>query len=140
MRLPVRSGVSFPCRTSLSVTGVILYVLGFHTRSPLSPLSSPSSVITNCHFAWIMGRTIPSFRQALWLEYRRWKLFRHALDKSDRKLFDETWDLTALYNSAMSYAANPIRIYPILMSMLLHKYQQLKTRRIFIKDLGSRIR
>jgi hypothetical protein len=68
-----------------------------------------------------MGRTIPSFRQALWLEYRRWKLFRHALDKSDRKLFDETWDLTALYNSAMSYAANPIRIYPILMSMLLHK-------------------
>ena len=73
-----------------------------------------------------MGRTIPSFRQAVWLEYRRWKPFRQALDKSDRKLFDEMWELTALYNSAMSYCANPIRIYPILMTMLLHNFLQLK--------------
>jgi hypothetical protein len=32
-----------------------------------------------------MGRTIPSFRIALEMEERRWKPFRNALDKSDRK-------------------------------------------------------
>ncbi len=74
-----------------------------------------------------MGRTIPSFRQAVWIEYREWKPFRQALDKSDRKLFDDMWELTALYNSAISYCANPVRIYPILISMLLHNYQQLKS-------------
>ena len=73
-----------------------------------------------------MGRTIPSFRQAVADEYKEWKSFRRALDKKDRKLFDEMWDLTTLYNSAMSYAANPVRIRPILMSIIFHHYLQLQ--------------
>jgi hypothetical protein len=36
-----------------------------------------------------MGRTIPSFRIALAMEKEEWKPFRNALDKSDRKKFDE---------------------------------------------------
>src|SRR5918911_3171361 len=84
-----------------------------------------------------MGRTIPSFRQAVWLEYRKWKPFRNALDKSDRKLFDEIWELTALYNSAMSYCANPIRIYLILMSMLLYNYQQLTALENSVKEIDN---
>jgi hypothetical protein len=86
-----------------------------------------------------MGRTIPSFRQAVWLEYRKWKPFRQALDKSDRKLFDELWELTALYNSAMSYSAKPIRIHPILMSMLLHNFIQLKDMENEVGQLASTI-
>src|SRR5215211_6017111 len=35
------------------------------------------------------GRTIPSFRIALAMEKEEWKSFRNALDKSDRKKFDE---------------------------------------------------
>lgn len=31
---------------------------------------------------------------------------------------------TALYSFAMSYCANPVRIYPILMNMIFHNYQQ----------------
>ncbi|MDQ4016189.1 MAG: hypothetical protein M3136_10570 [Thermoproteota archaeon] len=72
-----------------------------------------------------MGRTIPSFRLALEMEEREWKPFRNALDKSDRKKFDEMFDVPRLYTSACSYAVQPVRLYPILMSILLHCYKQL---------------
>jgi hypothetical protein len=36
-----------------------------------------------------MGRTIPSFRIAFAMEKEDWKPFRNALDKKDRKEFDE---------------------------------------------------
>jgi hypothetical protein len=36
-----------------------------------------------------MGRTGPSFRAVLADEKAEWKPFRNALDKSDRKKFDE---------------------------------------------------
>jgi hypothetical protein len=47
-----------------------------------------------------MGRTIPYFRIALAMEEKEdWKPFRNALDKSDRKKFDEMWDLPKWYIS-----------------------------------------
>ncbi len=41
-----------------------------------------------------MGRTIPSFRIALEMEKKEWKLFRNALDKKDRKDFDEMFEIS----------------------------------------------
>src|SRR5918992_4654354 len=72
-----------------------------------------------------MGKTIPSFRIALEMEKEDWKPFRNALDKKDRKKFDEMFDIPRLYTSACSYAVQPVRLYPILMSILLHGYKQL---------------
>jgi hypothetical protein len=72
-----------------------------------------------------MGRTIPSFRIASVIEKEEWKLFRNSLNKSDRKIFDEMYSVAQLYNSACSYAANPIRINPIFMSIIFHHYEQL---------------
>jgi hypothetical protein len=73
-----------------------------------------------------MGRTIPSFRIALEMEKEDWKPFRNALDKSDRKKFDEImFDIPRLYTSACSYAVQPVRLYPILMSILLHYFKEL---------------
>jgi hypothetical protein len=72
-----------------------------------------------------MGRTIPSFRIASEIEKRERKSFRNALDKSDKKIFDEIFSIAHLYNSACSYAANPIRINPIFMSIIFHHYKQL---------------
>jgi hypothetical protein len=63
-----------------------------------------------------MGRTIPSFRIALEMEERRWKPFRTALDRSDRKKFDEMFDVPRLYVSACSYSVQYVRLHPILMS------------------------
>jgi hypothetical protein len=58
-----------------------------------------------------MGRTIPSFRLASGEEEREWKVFRNALDKSDRKIFDEMFSISHLYNSVCFYAANLKRIH-----------------------------
>jgi len=55
-----------------------------------------------------MGRTIPSFRLASVKEEREWKIFRDAVDKSDRRIFDEMFSISHLYNSACSYAARII--------------------------------
>jgi hypothetical protein len=51
-----------------------------------------------------MGRTIPSFRIELKTEERdRKKPFRNALDKSERKKFeDEMFEIPRLYISACS--------------------------------------
>jgi hypothetical protein len=57
-----------------------------------------------------MGRTIPSFRMASIEEQKEWKEFRRALDKKDRKVFDDMFSICHLYNSACSFAAKPIRI------------------------------
>jgi hypothetical protein len=72
-----------------------------------------------------MGRTIPSFRIALAMEKEDWKPFRNALDKSDRKKFDDMFDIPRLYTSACSYSVQPVRLYPILMSILLHHFKEL---------------
>jgi hypothetical protein len=42
-----------------------------------------------------MGRTIPSFRIALAMEKEEWNLFHDALDKKDRKEFDEIFDVSS---------------------------------------------
>src|SRR5215212_10262178 len=72
-----------------------------------------------------MGRTIPSFRLALEMEEREWKPFRNALNKSERKKFDDMFDIPRLYTSACSYAVQPVRLYSILMSLLLHHFKEL---------------
>jgi hypothetical protein len=47
------------------------------------------------------------------------------LDKSDRKAFDDMFSIAHLYNSASSFAAKPIRIQPIFMSIIFHHYKEL---------------
>jgi hypothetical protein len=72
-----------------------------------------------------MGRTIPSFRIASIMEKEEWKSFRRALDKKDRKIFDDMFDISILYNSASAYSAKYVRIHPIFMSIIFHHYKQL---------------
>ncbi len=74
-----------------------------------------------------MSRTIPSFRIAAVLEEKSWKQYRKYLNKKDdKKAFDNMFSIARLYNSACSYAVNPIRIYPIMMSIVFHHYKILK--------------
>jgi hypothetical protein len=72
-----------------------------------------------------MGRTIPSFRIALEMERGEWKPFRNALDKSDRKKFDDMWDIPRWYISACSNSVQYVRLHPILMSILLYDFKEL---------------
>jgi hypothetical protein len=72
-----------------------------------------------------MGRTVPSFRIAFEMEKAEWKPFRNALDKSDRKKFEEMFDIPKSYISACSNSLQYVRLHPILMSILFHHYKQL---------------
>ncbi len=73
-----------------------------------------------------MGRTVPSYRIATEMERNKWKIFRQRLDKKDRKIFDQMFSYSRLYNSAGSNACRPILIHPILMSIIFQHYKQLK--------------
>ena len=72
-----------------------------------------------------MGRTIPSFRIASIMEEKEWKSFRDSLAKSKRKIFDDMFAISHLYNSACSYFAKYVRIDSIFMSIIFHHYKQL---------------
>jgi hypothetical protein len=72
-----------------------------------------------------LGRTIPSFRIAFEMERAEWKPFRNALDKSDRKKFDDMWDIPRWYVSACFNSVQYVRLHPILISILLYDFKEL---------------
>ena len=72
-----------------------------------------------------MGRTIPSYRIVSEIEIRKWRSFRKALDKKDRKVFDEMLSIPRFYNVAGTMACKPVLIHPILMSSTFEHYKQL---------------
>src|SRR3712207_3906580 len=73
-----------------------------------------------------MGRTVPSFRIVLAEEKQEWAPFKKALDKSERKQFDEMWDIPRLYVSACSNSVQLVPLHPIVISILFHHYEELK--------------
>ena len=82
-----------------------------------------------------MERTIPSFRIAVVLEEKKWKEYRKCLrNKNEKKLFTHMFSIANLYNSASSNAVNPIRIYPIMMSIVFHHYKTLKEMNLLFVD------
>lgn len=72
-----------------------------------------------------MGRIVPSYRIAAEREKSKWKSFRQALDKSERKIFDEMFSYSKLYNVAGSNACRPVLIHPILMSIIFEHHKQI---------------
>lgn len=72
-----------------------------------------------------MGRTIPSYQIASETEIRKWRSFRNALAKQDRKNFDEMLSITRFYKVVGIMACRPVLIHPILMSIIFEHYKQL---------------
>jgi hypothetical protein len=72
-----------------------------------------------------LGRTVPSFRLALAEEKSEWRDYRKHLDYSEKKEFDDMFEIPRLYNSACSGAVSLVRIYPIFISILFHHYREL---------------
>jgi len=60
-------------------------------------------------------------------ERAAWKPFRNALDKKDRKEFDEMMSLSHMFNYAMMCAipSHPVPIQPIFMSIVFYHYKEL---------------
>ncbi|MDF2737055.1 MAG: hypothetical protein K0S93_911 [Nitrososphaeraceae archaeon] len=69
------------------------------------------------------------------MEEKRWKQYRKYLNnKNDRKVFDNMFSTAVLYSSACSYSVIPIRIYPIMMSIVFHHYKILNERLVDSKN------
>jgi len=68
-----------------------------------------------------MGRTVPSYRQALESEIERWKEFRKGLRSKDAKAFDRMMNACRMFASAGSMATRPILLEAMFMSILLHQ-------------------
>lgn len=60
------------------------------------------------------------------MEKRDWKTFRNALDKSERKVLDDMFDIPRFYISACSNSVQLVALHPIVMSIIFHHYKQLK--------------
>jgi hypothetical protein len=68
-----------------------------------------------------MGRTVPSYRQALEAEIERWKGFRKGLRNKDAEAFDRMMNACRLFASAGSMATRPVLLEAMLMSILLYQ-------------------
>ena len=68
-----------------------------------------------------MGRTVPSYRQALESEIERWKGFRKGLRRKDAEAFDRMMNACRLFASAGSMATRPVLLEAMFMSILLHQ-------------------
>jgi hypothetical protein len=54
------------------------------------------------------------------------KPFRNALNKKERKEFDEMFDIPRLYLSACSNSVQLVPLQPIIISILFYHYKDLK--------------
>jgi hypothetical protein len=72
-----------------------------------------------------MDRTVSSFRIAIAEEKQERKPFRNALGTSERRAFDEMWDIPKLYVSACSNSVQLVPLHPIIISILFHHYKEL---------------
>jgi hypothetical protein len=87
-----------------------------------------------------MGRTISSFRIVLAMEEERgWKTFHNTLEGSDKRKFDEMFDIHRFYLTMLSYALQSVRLYPILISLMLYGYQQLSDCILQVKQMIVKI-
>jgi len=68
-----------------------------------------------------MGRTVPSYRQALESEIERWKGFRKGLRSKDAKAFDRMMNACRMLASAGSMATRPILLEAMFMAILLRQ-------------------
>jgi hypothetical protein len=87
-----------------------------------------------------MRRTVPSFRIMLDMEREEWKPFRNALDKSERKEFDDMWDIPRLYITACSNSVSPVSLQPIFISILFHHYKELMELKAHVEQMEAKAR
>jgi hypothetical protein len=87
-----------------------------------------------------LGRTVPSYRQALEAEIRLWGSFRKALRGKDLEAFDKMMNSCRTYASAGGSATRPILTEAMFMSILLNQQRELMEIRESLERLEKRLR
>ena len=87
-----------------------------------------------------MGRTVPSYRQALEGEIRRWKGFPKALRGKNVEAFDEMMKTCRIYASAAGMATRPVLAEAMFMSILVGQQKELMEIRKSLERLEKQLR
>jgi hypothetical protein len=87
-----------------------------------------------------LGRTVPSYRQALEEEIMRWESFRRALRDRDTEAFDKMMVACRVYASAGGMATRPILTEAMFMSILVSQRKELMEIRESLERLEKRLR
>ena len=90
--------------------------------------------------AQVLGRTVPSYRQALEEEIIRWEGFRRALRDKDEEAFDRMMNACRIYASAGGMATRPILTEAMFMSILVSQKKELTELRESLEQLEKRLR
>jgi len=88
----------------------------------------------------VLGRTVPSYRQALEEEIMRWEGFKRALRDKDEEAFDRMMNACRIYASAGGMATRPILAEAMFMSILLSQKRELMEIRESLERLEKRLR
>ena len=86
-----------------------------------------------------MGRTVPSYRQALEAEIARWKGFRKALRGRDVEAFDRMMNACRVYASAGGMATRTVLAEAMFMCMLISQQKELMEIREKIERLERQL-
>jgi len=87
-----------------------------------------------------VGRTVPSYRQALEAEIGRWDGFRKALRGKELEAFDKMMNACKAYASAGGMATRTILAEAMFMSILLNQQKELMEIRESIERLEKQLR
>lgn len=87
-----------------------------------------------------MGRTVPSYRQALDAEIARWDGFRKALRGKELEAFDKMMNACKVYASAGGMATRPVLAEAMFMSILLSQQKELMEIRERLERLEKQLR
>jgi hypothetical protein len=88
----------------------------------------------------MLGRTVPSYRQALEAEIARWDGFRKALRGKDIEAFDKMMNACKVYASAGGMATRTILAEAMFMSILLSQQKELMEIRESLERLEKQLR
>ena len=69
-------------------------------------------------------------------EMKRWERFKDALRAEDKEIFEDMLNQCRLYASAAGAMASPIKLEPMLLSILFAHHKALKELERRLKELG----
>jgi NADH:ubiquinone oxidoreductase subunit C len=75
--------------------------------------------------AYVLGKTVPSYRVALEYERQRWNRFARALRQDEREVFNQLMDICKKYASAASNATRPVLFEAMAMTILLDQQKKI---------------
>ncbi|MFW6117457.1 MAG: hypothetical protein ACOC6G_02610 [Thermoproteota archaeon] len=86
-----------------------------------------------------MGKTVPSYRQAIEAEIKRWRGFKKALRRQEREAFQEMMNACRKYASAAGMATRPVLFESLAMSILLSQQRTIQKLRETIDRLTEQL-